>query len=137
MNYPTYIPMQQPAMQPMMQRPAMPPQPQPMRSMYGGTPPVIRVNGRPGADAFMLGPNEEVILLDANEDIFYYKATDGGGYPSTRAYRFEPLPESGAAAAVKYATLDDLEALRVELAEMKGVIAGGKQPRKTKTDAED
>lgn len=137
MNYPTYIPMQQPAMQPMMQRPAMPPQPQLMRPMYGGTPPVIRVNGRPGADAFMLGPNEEVILLDANEDIFYYKATDGGGYPSTRAYRFEPLPESGAAAAVKYATLDDLEALRVELAEMKGVIAGGKQSRKTKTDAED
>ena len=137
MNYPTYIPMQQPAMQPMMQRPVMPPQPLPIRPMYGGTPPVIRVNGRPGADAFMLGPNEEVILLDANEDIFYYKATDGGGYPSTRAYRFEPLPESGGAAEVKYATLDDLEALRVELTEMKGVIAGGKQPRKTKTDAED
>lgn len=144
MPYPTYFPPSQ-GQQPMMQQPMQPAnfsqrpmmQQQPMmRPMYGGNPPVIRVNGRPGADAYMLGPNEEVILLDANEDVFYYKSTDGGGYPTTRPFRFEPLPEAGMA-PVAYATREEMDSLRREIDEMKGVLTGGKQSRKTKPEAEE
>jgi len=79
MAFPTYMP--QPAaypQPPMMaqpagfsQRPAMPPQPM-MRPMYGApVPPPIKVNGRAGADAFYMGPNEVAVLFDENADVFF------------------------------------------------------------------
>lgn len=115
---------------------AMPQRMAPMRPMYGAPMSVIRVNGRPGADAFALGPNEEVILVDANEDVFYHKATDGAGYPTTREFEFK-LKTAAASQEVVYATQDDVDVLRAEIAELKGVIAGGKQPRKTRAEVDE
>lgn len=134
MGFSTYMP--QGAAYP--QRPVMQPQPM-MRPMYGTpAPPPIKVNGRAGADAFYMGPNEQAVLFDENADIFYFKATDGAGYPTVRPYRFEPLPEAGSAADVSYATQEELEALRTEINELKGALTSGKQPvRSRKADPAD
>ena len=137
MGFPTFMP-QGAAFA---QRPMMQPAPQPMmRPMYGApVPPPIRVNGRAGADAFYMGPNEVAVLFDENEDVFFFKSTDGAGYPTVRPYRFEPLPEQGAAPAVAYATQEEVAALRAEIFELKGALNNGKQPvrGKVKADASD
>lgn len=52
--------------------------PQPMR--------VIRVSGRPGAEAFQMAPNSEVMLLDETQPVVWLKTTDGAGYPRLTAY---------------------------------------------------
>lgn len=136
MNYPTYIPtMQQPAA--FMQRPQMMPAPSVMRPIYGAqsTQPV-RVNGRAGAEAFYMGPNETAVLFDENEDVFFLKATDGAGYATVRPYRFEPMPEPGTAPAAEYATKAELEALQRELQDIKGVLGNGKQSVRAKVKPE-
>lgn len=56
---------------------------------YGLTPPpsrVVRVSGRPGAEAFQMAPNSEVLLLDETAPIVWLKTTDGAGYPRLTAY---------------------------------------------------
>lgn len=144
MPYPTYFPPSQ-GQQPIMQQPTQPanfsqrpamPQPM-MRPMYGTPSTLIRVNGRAGAEAYYMdAPNSEAALFDANDDVFYFKSTDGGGYPTIRAFRFEPLPEAGMA-PVAYATKEEMDGLRREIDELKGVLTGGKQSRKTKPDTEE
>lgn len=130
MSFSTYMPQSAAyPQQPMMQRPMMPPAPQPMRPMYAApVPPPIKINGRAGADAFYMGPNEVAVLFDENDDIFFFKSTDGAGYPTVKPYRFEPLPEQGAAPVVAYATQEEVAALRAEISELKGALNNGKQP---------
>lgn len=52
--------------------------PQPMR--------VVRVSGKPGAEAFQMAPNSEVLLLDETAPIVWLKTTDGAGYPRLIPY---------------------------------------------------
>lgn len=139
MAYPTYYAQPQMGMQMGMQQPMLQPQPRQMmpRPMYGAPQSVPRVNGRPGADAYMIGPNEDIILLDANEDIFYYKAADAGGYAITQACRFERLPEGGTAPAVSYATREELEILRADINDLRGAISNGKQSRKARAEGDE
>ena len=72
----------------------------PMQRMMGmNVTDLISVNGRAGADAFRLdAPNSRVALFDANEDIFYIKATDGAGYPTVKAFRFNEINDDAPAA---------------------------------------
>lgn len=75
----------------------MPQQPMP-RMMGMSVTDLISVNGRAGADAFRLdAPNSRVALFDANEDVFYIKATDGAGYPTVKAFRFCELTDAAPA----------------------------------------
>ena len=55
---------------------------------YGMVPPmkVVRVSGRPGAEAFQMAPNSEVLLLDETAPVVWLKTTDGAGYPRLTAY---------------------------------------------------
>ena len=56
---------------------------------YGMMPPpmrVVRVSGRPGADAFQMSPKSEALLLDETAPIVGLKTTDGAGYPRLTAY---------------------------------------------------
>ena len=53
---------------------------------YGFMPPpspmrVVRVSGKPGAEAFQMAPNSEVLLLDETAPVVWLKTTDGAGYP--------------------------------------------------------
>ena len=42
----------------------------------------IRVNGRAGAEAFQMGENSSVLLLDETANIIWFAQTDGAGYKS-------------------------------------------------------
>lgn len=140
MSFPTYMP--QPAaypQQPMMQRPMMQPQPQPMRPIFAlPTAAIPRVADAAEVENYALdGSGAEAIFLHNREDIFFYRSTDSMGRPlPTQAFRFERLPEVDAV-PVAYATKEETAALRRELDELKGVLSNGKQPRKTKADTEE
>ena len=47
---------------------------------------VVRVNGRPGAEAYQMAPNSEVLLLDETAPLVWLKTTDGAGYPRLTPY---------------------------------------------------
>lgn len=47
---------------------------------------VVRVSGRPGAEAYQMAPNSEVLLLDETAPIVWLKTTDGAGYPRLTPY---------------------------------------------------
>ena len=54
---------------------------------------ILRVMGPESAQAFQIGPNSEVILMeDSNRPIFYWKESDSSGYSKTKAYKFEEIP---------------------------------------------
>lgn len=54
----------------------------------------IDVTGIDGAKAYPLPPNSRMPLFDDKEDILYYKTTDAAGYPTIKAFRFEPMEQS-------------------------------------------
>ena len=54
---------------------------------------VTRVNGRGGAEAFVLAPNSSVVLLDESAPIIWLKTTDGAGYPTLTPYDIAPHKE--------------------------------------------
>ena len=47
---------------------------------------VVRVSGKPGAEAYQMPPNSEVLLLDETQPVVWLKTTDGAGYPRLTAY---------------------------------------------------
>ena len=47
---------------------------------------VVKVNGRNGAEAYRMGANSSILLLDETEPIVWLKQTDGAGYPTITAY---------------------------------------------------
>ena len=52
---------------------------------------LIRVTGMDGAKAYQMPPNSVVPLFDADNDIMYVKSTDGTGFPTIRAFAFQPI----------------------------------------------
>lgn len=76
---------------------------------------LIRVTGLEGAKAYQMTPNSAVALFDGNEDIFYIKTTDGAGFPTIRAFKFEPIETN--TSSVEYVSRSEFEALRKEIRE--------------------
>lgn len=74
---------------------------------------LIRVTGLDGAKAYQMTPNSAVALFDGNEDIFYIKTTDGAGFPTIRAFKFEPIETN--TSSVEYVSRSEFEALRKEI----------------------
>ena len=108
-------PYTQPAQNPYMDRLAqMQPPPQPRDGL-------IRVTGMDGARAYQMPPNSAVALFDGGQDVFYVKTTDGAGFPTIRAYSFQPMEQAQAMGASEYVT-------RAEFEQLKEMIAHGKQP---------
>lgn len=61
------------------------------RQAQGQSPPppqmeVIVVHGQGGADAFQMGPNSSVLLLDDTAPVVWLKKTDGAGYATLIDY---------------------------------------------------
>lgn len=48
------------------------------------------VNGREGAEAYRLGPDSNVILLDQSGKLIWIVATDSAGYRSIQGYNITP-----------------------------------------------
>lgn len=54
---------------------------------------VLQVMGPESAQAFQIGPDSKVILMDAKRPIFYWKQSDSSGwYSETKAYKFKEIP---------------------------------------------
>lgn len=51
---------------------------------------IIRVNGENGANAFQMGPNSKILLLDENAPIVWLVQTDGAGYKTVEPYDVTP-----------------------------------------------
>ena len=47
---------------------------------------VTRVSGENGVDAFQIGPNSDVLLLDETAPIVWFVQTDGAGYKTKTPY---------------------------------------------------
>ena len=107
-------PYTQPAQNPYMDRLA---QMQPPQQPRDG---LIRVTGMDGARAYQMPPNSAVALFDGGKDVFYVKTTDGAGFPTIRAYSFQPMEQTHAMGASDYVT-------RAEFEQLKEMIAHGKQ----------
>ncbi len=88
---------------------------------------LIKVAGRPGADAYFLPPNSSVILLDANEPIFYWKVTDDGGFATVREFSFaEITPAKQPASMIEAHAVDTSDMVsRAEFEEFKKMMIGG------------
>ena len=54
---------------------------------------VVRVNGRPGAEAYNMGPNASALLLDNTAQIIWFVQTDGAGYKNVVPYDYSPHEE--------------------------------------------
>ena len=100
----------------------------PRRGMYGYNQQLqsnmcwIRVNGPQGMRDVMVPPSGEAWGMDENRQVFYYKRANEMGQTSIDAYTFEKISlediENGQASG-KYATREDLEQIKTEVAELK------------------
>lgn len=69
------------------------------------------VNGIESARQYQLPPNSSVILMDANEAVFYTKQTDASGYGVVKSYTFQESEQ--------IAPQDELKRIKTELNEVK------------------
>lgn len=76
---------------------------------------LTRVNGLEGAKAFQVMPRETVALFDGNDDVFYIKSADDGGFPTIKAYRFAEIDLTGNKPTNDYVTKSEFEELRNEV----------------------
>ena len=54
----------------------------------------VKVNGRPGAEAYQLAPNSDKLLLDSSAPIVWLVQTDGAGYKTLTPYDIVPHKET-------------------------------------------
>lgn len=52
---------------------------------------ILQVMGPESAQAFQIGPDSKVILMDSNKPLFYVKESDSSGYSKTRAFNFNEV----------------------------------------------
>ena len=77
---------------------------------------LIKVSGIDGAKAYQMPPNAAIALFHESEDIFYVKTTDGAGFPTIRAFRFEPMEEEAKEARDgRYVTIEEFNKFKEEL----------------------
>ena len=85
---------------------------------------VIRVNGRAGAEAFQMGENSSVLLLDETANIIWFAQTDGAGYKTLTPFTITQYIEQP---PVDVNVLNDRVAqLENMIAEIKEAVCNGK-----------
>ena len=87
---------------------------------------VITVAGLSEARGFNLNPGESVVLIDANDDIFYIKECDEIGKSTTRSFMYEEIEQEETASGVSKKEFDKLSGDVNELKAMVKEIADGK-----------
>lgn len=96
-----------------------PQQPQQQQAGNG----LIWVQGEAGARGYMVAPGQSVLLMDSERQTMYLKSADGAGMPTMRIYDYtervaQPQPAQQSAAQ-SYATREEVDALRKEIAALK------------------
>lgn len=94
---------------------------------------LVSVTGVEGAKAYQLPPNSSMPLFDKDSDIMYVKTTDGAGFPTVKAFRFEPI-ENAETQAVDYVPREEFDALAAKVAELSAPKTT--RTRKAVSDAE-
>ena len=87
---------------------------------------VITVAGLSEARGFNLNPGESVVLIDANDDVFYIKECDEIGKSTTRSFMYEEIEQEEVASGVSKKEFDKLSGDVNELKAMVKEIANGK-----------
>ncbi len=87
---------------------------------------VITVAGLSEARGFNLNPGESVVLIDANDDVFYIKECDEIGKSTTRSFMYEEIEQEEASTGVSKKEFDKLSGDVNELKAMVKEIADGK-----------
>ncbi len=52
------------------------------------------VNGIEGAKAYLMNPNQTILLMDSDNPIFYLKSSNQIGQSSIRVFKFEEIKEN-------------------------------------------
>lgn len=73
---------------------------------------ILKVNGIEGARAYQMAPNSMAALFDSNEDVFYIKTSDAGGFSSIQAYSFKRIEEKPAVEQNNYVTRKEFDELK-------------------------
>lgn len=113
----------QPAIQPM-QNQQVPQQPQPPVNE------MIWVQGEAGAKAYLVAPNNTVVLWDSENQTIYVKSADSSGIPSTRVLDWVERPKTAPnqsnnavnVQAMQTPSIDDFNALKGRIEAMQGEI---------------
>ena len=53
---------------------------------------ILQVMGLESAQAYQIGPDSQVLLMDSNRPVFYLKKSDSSGYAEVRAFEFHEIP---------------------------------------------
>ena len=87
---------------------------------------LIKVAGRPGAEAYFLPPNSSVVLMHNSEPIFYLKTTDDGGFATIREFSFVEVVQPNPSNMIE-AHAEDVSDMvsRKEFEEFKKMMIGG------------
>ena len=80
---------------------------------------VIKVNGRGGANAFQMGPNSSILLLDETDNIVWLAQTDGAGYKTVTP--FDIVPHKEEQKVDMASVISRIEALESSINELKEV----------------
>lgn len=88
---------------------------------------VITVAGLNEARGFNLNPGESIVLIDANDDVFYIKECDEIGKSTTRSFKYEEVQlDEAPAGAVSKKEFDKLSGDVKELKSMVKEFVNGK-----------
>lgn len=88
---------------------------------------VITVAGLNEARGFNLNPGESIVLIDANDDVFYIKECDEIGKSTTRSFKYEEVQlEETPAGSVSKKEFDKLSGDVKELKSMVKEFVNGK-----------
>lgn len=87
---------------------------------------VITVAGLSEARGFNLNPGESVVLIDANDDVFYIKECDEIGKSTTRSFKYEEVELEETPGAVSKKEFDRLSGDVKDLKDMVKELANGK-----------
>lgn len=95
------------------------PQPQPQSSGINW------VQGEAGAKSYALAPNQSILLMDSEKDVFYIKTTDSSGMPlPLRVFDFTERtaakPEAVPAPVADYVTREEFEKRIAEITTTNG-----------------
>jgi hypothetical protein len=83
---------------------------------------IVRVNGRGGANAFQMGANSSILLLDETDNVVWLAQTDGAGYKTVTPFKISPYDEQPVVdVSAITARIEALENSVRELKEMRNV----------------
>lgn len=94
---------------------------------------LVSVTGLEGAKAYQLPPNSAMPLFDKDSDVLYLKSTDSAGYPTVKAFAFQPMELADAKpATADYVPRSEFDALAAKVDK----LAGSRRTAKAAADGE-